>query len=45
MLRVGQMMIANLIKSDGGKVDEIIRLFYDNLELPFSIQMITKIAK
>ena len=46
MLRVGQMLIANLIhQKENASVLETMRLFYDNMELPFSIQMITNSAK
>ena len=46
MIRVGQMLVANLMHlKEKVPVLDIMRLFYDNMELPFSIQMITHVAK
>jgi len=46
MLRVGQMLIANLFyKHEEKSVIEIISLFYDSKMTPFSIQMLTKASK
>ena len=46
MLRVGQMFIANIFfKKEHRNVLEIIKLFYDNKPMPFSIQTFTEVAR
>lgn len=46
MLRVAQMFVANLLTKEEYHVsrEAIVRLFYDNLMVPFSIQMFTKVS-
>jgi hypothetical protein len=45
MLRVGQMFIANLFyKIEKKDIMQVITLFYDNKQMPFSFPMITDTA-
>ena len=46
MLRVGQMALANLLfKKEEANIANISVLFWDNSEMPFSIQKLTAISK
>lgn len=45
MLRVAQMAIANLLlKKENAKIQTIAPLFWDNSDMPFSIQTLTNIS-
>lgn len=46
MLRVAQMAIANLLfKREQAKLHTIAPLFWDNSEMPFSLQTLTYISR
>jgi hypothetical protein len=46
MLRVGQMAIANLLYlHEGVPLKNILSLFWDNSDAPFSIQQITHVSQ
>jgi hypothetical protein len=45
MLRVGQMFVANLlVRMEKKDVVQVISLFYDNKEMPFSFPIMTDTA-